>query len=370
MITAIADKPPVSANVNTKRNYLPYPDYQTLVLMAVQELQQSTKKVYQFILPIRFDLRPSEVYTIKFNNYYDYHIHTYNETLTELVNNVVPATTGKVYATIGYQYSNVDFVKKALKLEDDGRIQYNFASFTPSDSWLIRIILKTETYPATATTIMQFGNCSFVLNTNGTINIVVGSSTIATLPATTDWRIIVIQYLNETYSVYQNISLINTNSTTSNISSVNSVIINAPCIFDSIIWIKDYTALPNDVMAISSNTADLEFNVVRGVLRAFDFDGRLFNAAFVDFDPNLMDIQQRITKRLESLESLVLKQTNIQNSTSQLENIIMSDLIQLLATNTQNNAENITANDSTTPSNHRYDGGRTYNDAIWDFTIL
>ena len=370
MITASADKAPTSVNVNTKRNYLPYSDYQTLVLMAVQDLQQSTKKAYQFILPTRFDLRPSEIYTIKFINYYDYHLHIYNENFTEYVNNVIPAITGNVYTTIGYQYSNVDFIKKALKLENDGVVQYNFMSFIPSDNWLIRVIIQTPSNPSSATTIMSFGNCSFVLNTSGAIDIKIGPTTIATLPATPDWRIIVIQYLNGTYSVYQNLSLIGTNSTASNITSVNSLTINAPCVFDSFVWIKNYTQLSNDVYAISSNTADLDFNSIRGTLRAFDYDGRLFNASFVDFDPNLMDIQQRITKRLESLESLVLRQSNVQNSTSNVENIIMSDLIQLLGTNAQNNAENMSVNDATTPSNHRYDGGRTYNDAIWDYTIL
>jgi hypothetical protein len=208
------------------------------------------------------------------------------------------------------------------------------------------------------------------LTTSGTINVKVGGTTIATLPATTDWRIIIVQRVGGVYSVYQNLSLIGTNSSASNINSVSSVVINTPCIFDSFVWIKDYTQLANDVYAITSNNADLEFNIVRGVLRAFDYDGRMFNVAFQDFDPNLMDIQQRITKRLESLESLVLRQTNVQNSTSQVENIIMSDLIQTLATSSQNNVENITATDDITPSNHRYDGGRTYGDLIADFTLL
>jgi hypothetical protein len=370
MITATADKQPTSVNVNTKRNYLPYPDYQTLVLMAVQDLQQSTKKVYQFIFPTRFDLRASEVYTIKFKNYYDYHIHIYNESFTELVNNVTPAISENVYAVIGYQYNNVDFVKKAFKLDGGGNMQYNLSPFDPSQNWLMRIILKTETNPSNSTTIMTFGNCSFVLNTNGTIDVKVGATTIATLPATTDWRVIIIQYLNGTYSVYQNLTLVGANSTASNITTVNSLSINAPCIFDSFIWIANYTPVANDVYNISSNTTDLEFNVVRGTLRAFDYDGRLFNVAFVDFDPNLIDIQQRITKRLESLESLVLRQTNLQNSTSQVENIIMSDLIQMLATSSQNNSENVTISDASTPSNHRYNGGRTYDNAIWDYTLL
>jgi hypothetical protein len=281
----------------------------------------------------------------------------------------MPAITGSVYAVLGYQYSNIDFVKKALKL-DDGNVQYNLTSFEPSDNWLMRIILKTEIYPSTATTIMSLGNCNFVLNTDGTISVNVESTTITTLPATTDWRVIIMQYVNGTYSVYQNLLLIGTNSTASNISTVNSVSFNSPCVFDSFVWIEDYTPLANDIYSISSNTADLEFNVVRGVLRAFDYDGRLFNVAFVDFDPNLMDVQQRITKRLESLESLVLRQTNAQNSTSQVENIIMSDLIQTLATSSQNNSESITANDDTTPTNHRYDGGRPYDNLISDYTIL
>jgi hypothetical protein len=370
MITAVADKQ-TSANINVKRNYLPYSDYQTLVLNAVQELRESTRNVYQFIIPMRFDLRPSEVYTIKFVNYYDYHLHIYNESFTEMVNNIIPTITGNVYAIIGYQYPNVDFMKRAYKLEDDGQVQYNFTSFTPSQNWIMRLILKTESYPSTAKTIVTFGNCQFVLNTSGTIDIKVGSSTIATLPATTDWRIIIVQYVNNTYTVVQNGSVINTNSTVDNISDVNSFTINAPCIFDSLIWIKDYIPTStNDFFALTSNNINTEFNRVYGTLRAFDFDGKKFNAAFQDFDPNLLDIQQRLTKRLESLESLVLKQTNIQNVTSQIENIIMNDLIQMLATSTQNNAENITVNDNTTPSNHRYDGGRTYQDAIWDFTLL
>jgi hypothetical protein len=370
MITAVADKF-TSANINVKRNYLPYSDYQTLVLNAVQELQDLTRNVYQFIIPTRFDLRPSEVYTIKFVNYYDYHLHIYDSSFTEMVNNVIPAITGTVYTITGYQYPNVDFMKRAYKLESDGQIQYNFTSFTPSSNWLMRIILKTESYPTSATTIVTFGNCQFVLNPSGTIDVKIGSTTIATLPATTDWRIIVIQFLNNSYTVAQNGVIVNTNSTAGDISNVSSLTINAPCVFDSIIWIKNYIpTTASDIYTFTANNLNTEFNRVYGVLRAFDFDGRKFNAAFADFDPNLMDIQQRLTKRLESLESLVLKQTNIQNITSQFENMFISDIIKLLGTDVQNNVEGITVNDENTPSNHRYDGGRTYQDAIWDYTIL
>jgi len=370
MITAVADKQ-TSANVNVKRNYLPYSDYQTLVLNAVQELRESTRNVYQFIIPIRFDLRPSEVYTIKFVNYFDYHIHIYNDSFTELVNNVIPAITGNVYAITGYQYPNVDFMKRAFKLEADGQIQYNFASFTPSDNWLMRIILKTETYPTVSTTIVSFGNCEFVLNPTGTIDVKVDATTIATLPETTDWRIIVIRYFNDTYTVAQNDTVVGTNSTVGNISDVDSLTINAPSDFDSFIWIKNYVpTTTSDISTFTANNINTEFNRVYGILRAFDFDGRKYNASFTDFDPNLMDIQQRLTKRLESLESLVLRQTNIQNIVSQFENLSISDITVLLGSNAQNNAENITVNDEITPSNHRYDGGRTYDDAIWDYTLL
>jgi hypothetical protein len=368
MITASAENM-TKANVNTKRNYLPYADYQTLVLIANQDLRESTRKSYQFILPMRFDLRPSEVYTIKFINYYDYHLHIYNENFVESVNDKMPAINGTVFAVLGYQYSNVDFVKRAYKLDANGQIRYDFESFDPSVNWLIRVIIKTEIYPSSSTTIMQFGNCSFVLNSDGTIDINVGSTTIATLPAITDWRVIVIKYVNGTYTVAQNSNII-VITTVSNITTVNSLIVNTPCIFDSFIWIKDYVETFGDIMQITSNNANLDLNVVYGTLRSFDFDGQKFVASFVDFDPNLLDLQQQIAKRLENLESLVLRQTNIQNSMSQLESLIISDVIEQIGNRNQSNSENVTVNDAHTPSNHRYDGGRTYQETIYDFTIL
>jgi hypothetical protein len=287
-----------------------------------------------------------------------------------MVNNVMPAIIGNVYAVIGYQYPNVDFMKTAYKLETDGQVQYNFESFMPSENWLMRIILKTESYPSSSKTIMQFGNCQFVLNSSGTIDIKVDTTTIATLPATTDWRVIVIQRFNGTYTTAQNGEIIATNSTVENISDVDSLTITEPCVFDSFIWIKNYTPTMNDIFAFTTNNINTEFNRVYGNLRAFDYDGRKFNVSFTDFDPNLLDVQQRLTKRLESLESLVLRQTNIQNITSHIDNMFISDILQLLGTDAQNNAENVAINDNITPSNHRYDGGRTYQDAIWDFTLL